>query len=91
MSRTIAWFHCFAGIAGDMALGSLLDAGADEAEVAAMLRRLPVDGWELRAEPALRGGIACTRAIVRVVESGSSSPAGAGAEGAAGAGPAGAG
>ena len=24
--RTVAWFHCFSGIAGDMALGSLLDA-----------------------------------------------------------------
>jgi uncharacterized protein (TIGR00299 family) protein len=66
MSGTIAWFHCFAGIAGDMALGSLLDAGADEAEVLAMLQRLPVHGWELRVEPVLRGGIACTRAIVHV-------------------------
>ena len=28
-----AWFHCYAGIAGDMALGSLLDAGADFDEV----------------------------------------------------------
>ncbi len=67
MSR-VAWFHCFAGIAGDMALGSLLDAGADEAQVVAMLDRLPVGGWKLRAEPVLRGGIACTRAVVHVDE-----------------------
>src|SRR5205814_5615846 len=63
-----AWFHCFAGIAGDMALGSLLDAGADLDEVVDMVRRLPLGGWALEAEPVLRGGIAATRAIVRVTE-----------------------
>jgi len=61
---TVAWFHCFSGIAGDMALGSLIDAGADVGEVITLLRRLPLPGWDLRTEPVLRGGIACTRAIV---------------------------
>jgi hypothetical protein len=62
--RTLAWFHCFAGIAGDMALGSLLDAGADLDEVLALLERLPLHGWSLEIEPVLRGGIAATRAVV---------------------------
>ncbi|MDP9020621.1 MAG: nickel pincer cofactor biosynthesis protein LarC, partial [Actinomycetota bacterium] len=61
---TVAWFHCFAGIAGDMALGALLDAGADLDEVRALLGRLPLKGWSLTAEPAMRGGIAATRAVV---------------------------
>ena len=61
---TVAWFHCFSGIAGDMALGSLLDAGADFDEVTGLLGRLPLSGWELRTEAVLRGGIACTRAVV---------------------------
>jgi pyridinium-3,5-bisthiocarboxylic acid mononucleotide nickel chelatase len=65
---TVAWFHCFAGIAGDMALGSLVDAGADPEEVAALLRRLPVSGWDLRFEQVQRGGIAATKAIVTVTE-----------------------
>ncbi|HEY1466685.1 MAG TPA: nickel pincer cofactor biosynthesis protein LarC, partial [Acidimicrobiales bacterium] len=63
-----AWFHCFAGIAGDMALGSLLDAGADLDEVQSILKRLPFAGWSLRTEPVLRGGIAATRAIVSVTD-----------------------
>jgi hypothetical protein len=61
---TVAWFHCFAGIAGDMALGSLLDAGASLPEVLSILERLPLRGWSLRAEPVLRAGIAATRAVV---------------------------
>ncbi|HEX5944975.1 MAG TPA: nickel pincer cofactor biosynthesis protein LarC [Acidimicrobiales bacterium] len=63
-SRTLAWFHCFSGIAGDMALGSLVDAGADPDEVRALLRRLPVGGWEVTFEPVLRCGIAATKARV---------------------------
>ena len=65
----LAWFHCFSGIAGDMALGSMLDAGADVDEVRGMVERLPVRGWSLEAEPVLRCGIAATKAHVRVEES----------------------
>src|SRR5215213_9361389 len=61
---TIAWFHCFAGIAGDMALGSVIDAGADVGEIVAMLGRLAVNGWTLDAEPVLRGGVAATHVVV---------------------------
>ncbi|HLX88646.1 MAG TPA: nickel pincer cofactor biosynthesis protein LarC [Acidimicrobiales bacterium] len=64
--RTVAWFHCFAGIAGDMALGSLLDAGADLSEVEAILARLPLHGWGLRVEPTLRAGVAATHVVVEV-------------------------
>ncbi|MGD0219316.1 MAG: nickel pincer cofactor biosynthesis protein LarC [Acidimicrobiales bacterium] len=66
--RRIAWFHCFAGIAGDMALGSLIDAGADLDEVRSLLARLAIDGWSLETVPVLRGGIAATQVVVTVNE-----------------------
>ena len=62
----LAWFHCFSGIAGDMALGALIDAGADPAEVERHCRRLPVAGWALRTDRVLRAGLAGTRATVEV-------------------------
>ena len=65
---TAAWFHCFAGIAGDMALGALVDAGADVGEVVGLVRRLPVGGWHLEAQPVQRGGIAAVRIDVQVQE-----------------------
>jgi uncharacterized protein (TIGR00299 family) protein len=64
----LAWFHCFSGIAGDMALGSLVDAGADLDEVDALVRRLPVAGWSVEAEPVLRCGIAATKVHVHAQE-----------------------
>ncbi len=59
--RTVAWFHCFSGIAGDMALGALVDAGADLDEVRALCARLPIGGWALEADTVLRAGIAGTK------------------------------
>jgi uncharacterized protein (TIGR00299 family) protein len=67
-TRTTAWFHCFAGIAGDMALGSLIDAGADVDEVRSILYRLPLSGWRLEVEPVLRAGLGATRAVVEVAD-----------------------
>lgn len=60
----VAWFHCFSGIAGDMALGALLDAGADPDEVRALLGRLPVGGWALETETVMRSGIGGTKVHV---------------------------
>lgn len=62
---TIAWFHCFSGVAGDMALGSLIDAGADVDEVLSLLERLPVGGWQMEVEPVMRAGIGATKVHVR--------------------------
>ena len=66
---TLAWFHCFSGIAGDMALGALLDAGADVDEVRNLVGRVPVTGWSLDVEAVSRCGIAATKAHVHIEES----------------------
>lgn len=63
-----AWYHCFSGIAGDMALGALVDAGADLDEVRSLCERIPVSGWTLEAEPVTRAGMAATRVVVRCEE-----------------------
>ncbi len=63
-ASSVAWFHCFSGIAGDMALGALVDAGADLDEVRRLLELLPVGGWAIEAEPVLRSGIAATQVHV---------------------------
>lgn len=54
-----------------MALGSLVDAGADLDVVERELAALPVGGWQLEAEEVLRGGLACTKVHVRLRRRGS--------------------
>jgi uncharacterized protein (DUF111 family) len=47
----------FSGIAGDMTLAALLDAGAPLSELRAALSGLPVEGWAIESEAVLRCGI----------------------------------
>ena len=46
----VAYFDCIAGISGDMALGALVDAGADFDELKGVLQQLPVDPFSLERE-----------------------------------------
>ncbi|HET6874390.1 MAG TPA: nickel pincer cofactor biosynthesis protein LarC [Acidimicrobiales bacterium] len=66
--KTVAWWHCFAGIAGNMALGALIDAGADINMIERELVALPVGGWTLETEQVLRAGLAATHVSVKVRE-----------------------
>ena len=68
MTHRVAWFHPFSGIAGDMTLGALLDAGADLDFVITTLNGLNIDGWALSTEKVDRNGIRATRSIVDAPE-----------------------
>jgi pyridinium-3,5-bisthiocarboxylic acid mononucleotide nickel chelatase len=62
------YFDCFAGIAGDMALGALLDLGVPEEFVRAELAKLPVGGWRLERKRVKRGALVGTKIHVHVGE-----------------------
>jgi pyridinium-3,5-bisthiocarboxylic acid mononucleotide nickel chelatase len=60
MSR-ILYLDCFSGIAGDMVLGALLDAGLPFDELKAALGSLAIDGYDITAERVLRAGVSATK------------------------------
>lgn len=68
MSRPalVGWLHCFSGIAGDMLLAALLDAGAPQEAVEEVLRALPLGGWRLEVQRVSRGGLEATALQVLV-------------------------
>lgn len=62
----VAWFNCSVGVAGDMLLAALVDAGADPVAIGSVLGGLPLDDYALTFESTQRAGVRSTRAIVAV-------------------------
>ena len=58
---TILYFDCFAGIAGDMVLGALVDAGLPLDKLEAALGSLSLPGSMIWAGPVLRSGVGATK------------------------------
>jgi uncharacterized protein (TIGR00299 family) protein len=46
----LLYLDCIGGIAGDMTLAALIEAGVPEAELLDALRTLPISGWQWRSE-----------------------------------------
>jgi len=53
----IAYFDCFAGISGDMTLGALIDLGVPRSWLVDELRALPLSGFDITVDRAMRNGI----------------------------------
>lgn len=64
---TILYFDCFAGAAGDMILGALLDAGLPIDELKRALGSLAVDGWDVSVDRVIKSGVTATRLRVHEV------------------------
>ena len=56
----VAYFECFAGISGDMALGALLDAGAEMITIRNAIDKLGVPGLGLHSHRVSKHSVAAT-------------------------------
>jgi len=64
----ICWINPFTGMAGDMLLAALLEAGAPIEAVRAAIAATGLTGWELTAERVTDHGLSATRVHVRVTD-----------------------
>jgi uncharacterized protein (TIGR00299 family) protein len=65
----VAYFDCIAGIAGDMTLGALIDAGADFVELNATLQGLAIEPFTIAREEVEVQGVRAIKVDVNAPES----------------------
>ncbi len=68
MSQRIAYLDCHSGVSGDMLLGAFLDAGLALETLQAMLKSLPIEGYELKLTAFRDHGITGSRFEVILAE-----------------------
>ena len=61
----ILYYDCFSGISGDMNLGAMIDAGVDPDYLVNELKKLKLEGWDLKVEKEQRHGITGTKVTVK--------------------------
>lgn len=71
----ICWINPFTGLAGDMLLAALIDAGAPLDAVRRAVDSSGLTGWELDAQRVVEHGLAATRLAIRVTDDHTSRPA----------------
>ncbi len=62
------YLSCYSGISGNMFIGALLDSGWSEEALRQTISALPVSGYELIVEKAVKKGIAATHFDVKLDE-----------------------
>jgi len=60
------YFDCFSGISGDMTIGALLDLGLDLDYLRTELKKLPVEGYQLKMSRVTRSNISAVKFDVAV-------------------------
>jgi len=65
-----AWLDVTAGVAGDMVMGALVDAGADLELLQKAVRAVAGEGVTLRREPVIRAGLRATKVHVDLLSRG---------------------
>ena len=65
----VAYFDCFAGAAGDMILGALLDAGLPLDRLQENIAKLGLDNYSIDASRVVKKGISGTQALITINQS----------------------
>ena len=68
--KKILYWECSSGISGDMAVASLLDAGADEKVLLEVLKTIPAHGFDIKISRVSKSGLDCCDFISNQVLSG---------------------
>jgi hypothetical protein len=64
----IAYFDCFSGVSGDMALGALMDLGVPVETLISGMKQLPLENWSIETRRERRGAIEGTRVVITAGE-----------------------